>query len=1014
MKFSTKLVLLYLLFTLGITVPICSFLYNAGKTATETQIKERLQERAEHIMDKIDKMLFERLGDIQKLAEEPIFQTSIPIPSVLTQRLLAYRNYNKIYRSLSFYDANRIRIADTMGLSFGKTAPNTRWVQDVFEKGIVSIGTDIHFVEELEEIIIFIAAPVYNKQQQLIGAVVARIPIERMFYLVLGGLNQLNENEHIRIDLIDQQGRLLYSNHNQKAILKQRIPLDSLNQLSTLFGKEALYTIAHEHGYLNFTGNQWTLIVHYPIDEAFAVLTTLRNQAIMVGLGLLTIALIGLIFFAHHLIKPVTLLKNAALKLGTGDFNTTMPIDTTKDEIGELTIAFNKMAQLLQHQMAELEFANSSLRQSEERFELAMRGANDGLWDWNLQTNVTYISPRFKKILGFNEYELKYLEDFIPRIHKKDINKVNKTRKAYLEKKIPAYDISYRVQHKEGHFIWLLSRATAVWNKQDQPIRMVGTIVDISAQKQAEADLQQAVRTLRKAVISAEQSKIEAENANNAKSTFLANMSHELRTPLNGILGYTQILNRDRTLTQKQQEGIDIIHRSGEYLLTLINDILDLSKIEAGKIELHPTDFHFSQFIQAITELFQIRASQKNIAFVYEPLSHLPTGIRADEKRLRQILINLLGNAIKFTDKGGVTLKIDVLKGTGDRGQEKGERGKEPGESNQNHAQLPITTIEFQVIDTGIGIATDNLEKIFQPFQQVGDQNQRAEGTGLGLSITQKLVDMMGGELQVESTPGHGSTFSFILDLPEVSGLMITKTPKQPIIVGFEGAPKTILVVDDKWENRAVLVNLLGPLGFEIIQAVDGEEGLDKVYEISPDLIITDLVMPGMDGFELTRQIRKLPEFQQLPIIAASASVFEVHQQQSLKAGCNNFLSKPIRAEELLEKLKSHLGLTWIYETDVSTVSTQKEAIDTPNQALMGDDTHDDAPLIGPSIEQAKVLLDLAFMGDIHGILEELEKLEPTNQQLIPFCRQIREFAKAFDEEAICQLIEQYLEPSQS
>ncbi|EDN68538.1 two-component hybrid sensor and regulator [Beggiatoa sp. PS] len=457
----------------------------------------------------------------------------------------------------------------------------------------------------------------------------------------------------------------------------------------------------------------------------------------MVGLVLLAIALIGLIFFAHHLIKPVMQLKNAALKLGTGDFNTTMPILTTKDEIGELTMAFNKMAQLLKNQMAELEAANGLLRKSEERFELAMRGANDGLWDWNIETNIAYVSPRFKKILGFHEDELKYPAEFIPRIHKEDLKQVNETRNTYLEKKIPTYDITYRVQHKAGHFVWLLSRATAVWNEQDKPIRLIGTIVDISAQKNAEANLQKTVDILRKTIISAEQSKIEAENANRAKSTFLANMSHELRTPLNGILGYTQILNRDRTLTEKQQEGIDIIHRSGEYLLTLINDILDLSKIEADKIELYPTDFHFSQFIQTITELFQMRAQQKGIAFVYEPLSHLPTGVRADEKRLRQILINLLGNAIKFTDKGGVTLKIGVLKEKGGRIKVAGERGQEQGESNQNYAQLPITTIEFQIIDTGAGIAADNLEKIFMPFQQVGDQNHRAEGTGLGLSITQ-------------------------------------------------------------------------------------------------------------------------------------------------------------------------------------------------------------------------------------------------------------------------------------
>jgi PAS domain S-box-containing protein len=1004
MKFSTKLTLLYLVFTLGVTVPICSFLYYAGQKATENQIKERLQERAEHIMDKIDKMLFERLDDIQKLAEEPIFQASIPIPSTLTQRLLAYRNYNKIYRSLSFYDANQMRIADTMGLSFGQHASKkTRWVQDVFDKGNVSVGTDIHFVEELQETVIFVAAPVRNKQQQIVGAVVARIPTERMFYLVLGQLNTLNAHEKIRIDLIDQQGLLLYSNHNQKDILNKIISFNSISELSSLFGIEAVYTLAQEQGYLNFAGNQWTLIVHYPIHDAFAALSTLRNQAIMVGSVLLLIALISLIFFARHLIKPVTLLKDAALKIGEGDFKATVPISARHDEISQLATAFKQMTQLLQNKMVELESTNHLLRKSEERFELAMQGANDGLWDWNIETRAAYLSPRFKQILGFAEDELNHFpEQFLQRIHPDDAEQVNRTRQAYLDKKLATYDISYRVQHKNEHYVWILSRATAVWDRDNKPIRMVGTIIDMTAQKKAEENLQKAVNVLRKAVITAEQAKIEAENANRAKSTFLANMSHELRTPLNGILGYTQILSRDKTLTAKQQEGIDIIHRSGEYLLTLINDVLDLSKIEADKIELCSTDFNFNQFIQELAELFQMRAQQKGISFIYEALSPLPLGVRTDEKRLRQILINLLGNAIKFTNKGGITLQIEV------KNHEEPEKLKEerqPAFVESEKIQFPIITLHFQIIDTGSGIAAADLQKIFLPFQQVGDQNHRAEGTGLGLSITQKLVEMMGSQLQVESTPEHGSTFAFSLDLPEVSELMVSETEEQPIIIGFEGAQKNVLVVDDKWENRAVLVNLLSPLGFKIHQAAHGQEGLNKLLESPLDLVILDLVMPVMDGFELTRQIRKIPKFKHLPILAASASVFDVHQQRSLDAGCNDFLAKPIHADTLLEKIRGFLDLTWIYEK--GTFSTQAETIKPPNQ--ISSETNA-TQIVAPSAPQAAMLLDLAYQGDIKGILEETDKLEQTNQQLIPFCQKIRQLAKTFDEEQICELVKPYTE----
>ncbi|MDM8558729.1 ATP-binding protein [Candidatus Parabeggiatoa sp. HSG14] len=473
--------------------------------------------------------------------------------------------------------------------------------------------------------------------------------------------------------------------------------------------------------------------------------------------------------------------------------------------------------------------------------------------------------------------------------------------------------------------------------------------------------------------------KKEAETANRAKSTFLANMSHELRTPLNGILGYAQILTRDKSLNAKQKEGIDIIQRSGDYLLTLINDILDLSKIEAGKIELYPTDFHFGQFIQGITELFQMRVQQKNIAFNYEPLSHLPIGVKADEKRVRQVLINLLGNAVKFTKKGGIALKIGYHDGK----------------------------MRFQVEDTGVGIASDEFENIFQPFQQVGDSNYRAEGTGLGLSITKKLVEMMGGKLQVESTFGHGSTFWFVLDLPEVSIVKFEKAG-EPVIIGFKGLSRKILVVDDKWENRLVLVNLLKPLGFEIWEANDGQEYLAKAQEINPDLILTDLVMPVMDGFEATRQIRKISAFKNTPVIATSASVFESDKQDSLDAGCNDFIAKPIRVGLLLEKLKNHLELEWIKETTLDShgaTNVIQNQLDKESK-----ESEDSSNFVGPSPEQAAILFDLAMMGDIGGIVEELDSIEQSDKRLFPFCHQVRQLAKTFDEGKICDLIEPYVQ----
>jgi predicted ATPase/signal transduction histidine kinase/CheY-like chemotaxis protein/tRNA A-37 threonylcarbamoyl transferase component Bud32 len=464
--------------------------------------------------------------------------------------------------------------------------------------------------------------------------------------------------------------------------------------------------------------------------------------------------------------------------------------------------------------------------------------------------------------------------------------------------------------------------------------------------------------------------------ANQAKSDFLANMSHELRTPLNGILGYTQIFKKDKNLTNQQKNGISIIHQCGEHLLTLINDILDISKIEARKMEIYPNDFLFTTFIEGIKDLFRIRAEQKGLTLNYQTLSLLPKSIRADEKRLRQILINLLGNAVKFTEKGIITLRVSYY-------QEK---------------------LQFQVEDTGIGIAADQLEEIFLPFQQVGEYSRNTEGTGLGLAISRQLVELMGGELKVESTLGKGSLFCVDLDLPEVFPDPDATHLVEGNIIGFKGSKKKILIVDDQLANRSVLVNLLQPLGFKVVEASNGQEALNKACKFKPDCILMDLVMPVLDGFEATRRIRKLAELAEIVVIAVSASVFNMDQQQSREVGCNDFLAKPIRETNLLEKLRIYLGLEWVYE-DKSEVKNIKE--EQQNSLTTSSLTRQTA-IVAPPAAEIATLLNLAMMGDLKGIVEQAAKLEALDQQLLPFTTHLRQLAKSFKVKQVLDLIKQY------
>jgi len=503
-------------------------------------------------------------------------------------------------------------------------------------------------------------------------------------------------------------------------------------------------------------------------------------------------------------------------------------------------------------------------------------------------------------------------------------------------------------------FEWLI---IAVPNKQHEPFNEIDSItviiLDITQQKQAEITLQHA--------------KTMAESANNAKSEFLANMSHELRTPLNGILGYTQILQNDPLLNEKQLNAIQIMHKSGQHLLTLINDILDISRIEAKRMELICHSFYLDEFLEDLVEMAFIKASSKGIQFICKKSKHLPKAVEADEKRLRQVLFNLLGNAIKFTQTGRVTFIVSRQK-------------------NQH--------IRFQVMDTGTGIPKDTLEDIFRPFRQVGDNRFKIEGAGLGLAISQRLVALMNSRIYVKSFENKGSIFWFSVILKESTVIQKKAKPIVPENLVYQKKHK-ILIVDDHPENLVVIKEMLSPFNFQLQEAKNGKEALSKAALFMPEIILMDLLMPIMDGYESTQKIRTMPGLRKSLIIAVSASVDQLTQKKCLVCGFDDYISKPIDFNILMNKINSFLH--------------PKISQPIQNQANKHDLMTQSQVIIPPEQNILKELYQFALKGDIIRIKHIAKQLKDSNKPEQAFGEKLYELTNQFQLKEIQNMMKEYM-----
>ncbi|MGD8800673.1 MAG: ATP-binding protein [Desulfobacterales bacterium] len=719
----------------------------------------------------------------------------------------------------------------------------------------------------------------------------------------------------------------------------------------------------------------WYFAIVVPKHEILGMLPQFRINFIFgaIGASILLFAIVITIIWISAVL-PIKKFTKVADEIQKGNLDKSIYIGGS-DEIGQLSSSFNAMTKKIKQQLNEL-------KKAEENYRGIFENAVEGIYQTTPKGRIINANPSMASILGYAGPN-----DLVKSV--RDIGKqmyVDQTRrKEFLkqfEKKDTVSSFEAQLYKKDMSIIWVSLNARAIRDKEGHLICTEGILTDITERRKAEEMLQKAYDELETKVMERTTelsiAKDQAEAASRAKSEFLASVSHELRTPLNAIIGYAQILKREKNLSKKQRERLRTIHSSGEHLLTLINDILDIARIESGRVQLQLAPIHLPSFIENIAAVTRARAEAKDLNVNIERSDTLPSFILADETRLRQILINLLDNAIKYTEMGQVTLRVKRV---------------DDNEATNPKPLEPRALLRFEVEDTGIGISPKQFERIFVPFEQITDKENSAEGTGLGLSISHQFVQLLGGNLNVESQVGRGSRFWFEIEVPAIALAEGIVKHSGRTIIGYRGRRRKALVVDDICSNRDVLVAMLKHMGFEVFEAINGQQAVDLASKSHFDLIFMDRRMPIMDGIEAISHINRITKNKRVTIIAVSASVTERDQALSKEMGYDGFLPKPVSWPKLSALMEEHLNIEWLYDEN-------------EDDNLAEDHTE---PIIKPApASEIEKLLDLAMRGDIRGILNRAEHIDEMGQEYGPFARRLRNLAERFDEKKILTLVKSY------
>jgi len=585
----------------------------------------------------------------------------------------------------------------------------------------------------------------------------------------------------------------------------------------------------------------------------------------------------------------------------------------------------------------QLELKNNELKKVSARLALATSAGGVGLWEFDLTGNILFWDDEMLALYGITRKDfVGTYQTWQASIFPDDLTGFDAEIQMAIrgEKKL---NTEFRILWPDGSIHHIRALATLQSDDSGKILYLLGTNWDITEQKKSE-------ETILKA-------KAEAETANKSKSTFLANMSHEIRTPLNAIIGFSQLMNREKLLTESQKEHITTINRAGEHLLKLINDILELSKIEAGRVELKPENFDLHALLNDMQMMFKERAQSKKLRLMVEIPADLPQFVVADDQKLRQIFINLIGNAIKFTDKGGISVRSRIEKG------------------NYGTSRLIV-----EIEDTGPGMSEDELGKLFKHFEQTSAGIKSSSGTGLGLALSRELALLMGGNITVKSAVGKGSVFTIDVEIKKgIANAGKATATKRVVSVKNPQNIYRVLVVDDKEENRQVAVSFLKLVGFQTNEAINGQEAIARFEQWNPHLILMDMRMPVMDGYEATRRIKATEKGKQTPVIAVTAGMPEDEKKETSAPDLQGYIRKPFHENELFAAIGTALGIEYIYEEETTPASLSK--FQDNEEAIAGCVSKLPNTLILQMLEAVE-------SGDFHQLVDLIKTIENDNPEL--------------------------------